>query len=111
MANDARVETVGRRIVEVLQQLPHFRSSHDGCEAVNIRTGERVVPSRDEQGFDHGVLVVIQDDGETQKLPGHHYLDEQLFVAAGDELGTDDERKLSGRASAMLDTFRRTHEI
>jgi hypothetical protein len=105
------VETMGRRIVAALGQLPHFRVGRREREVVNIRTGDRVVASDDEDGFDYGVVTVISPDDSATAMPGHHYLDRQLVMAAREELGKADEREVSRRANEMLEHLRRDYSI
>jgi hypothetical protein len=110
MAADV-VEAMGRRIVAALGRLPHIRAGQRDGEVVNTRTGERVMPCDDDDGFDYAVVTIVSPDGSATAMPGHHYLDRQLVVAAREELGKADEREVARRAAEMLEHFRRDYSI
>jgi hypothetical protein len=81
---DDAIETIARRVRDALLELPNFKRGKNG-EAIEEVSGDRVMPSRDDRGEDHGVFVVTRADGSTDQLPAHHYLDGQLQqAAAGD---------------------------
>ena len=69
------------------------------------------MPSDDDDGFDYGVVTVISSDESATAMPGHHYLDRQLVVAAREELGKVDEREIARRAAELLEHLRRDYSI
>lgn len=73
---------MGRRALELLRELPGFKSQGEDVVSAN---GDKLRPFSDEDGTDHGTVNLKRaGQGKFEPFPVHHYLSEVIEHESGD---------------------------